>query len=153
MTNATKLHYFKAKVNEIFTQKLQEEGYRLTKARLWLVNFFTNSDHPISIANLLLQMEDSGLIVNKTTAYRELAFLTERGLIQPSMMSDGLIVYESRMGHHHHLVCRECQRIVHVDLGALEQELLASESWLSSKGYKQIEHSLEFSGVCQNCKG
>lgn len=51
-------------------------------------------------------------------------------------------------GHHHHLVCRECHRVVELHDCGLDE-------WVSGLaaqfGFARPEHHLEIDGVCADC--
>jgi Fur family ferric uptake transcriptional regulator len=57
-------------------------------------------------------------------------------------------------GHHHHLVCTSCRRIVdYTDFIKEEMDLLRkTEEGLSKKyGFKINSHVMQFYGLCQDC--
>ena len=50
--------------------------------------------------------------------------------------------------HHHHIICTICKKIDSFHDCLLDK----IETALSKKGYKNIQHRLEFFGVCGNCQ-
>lgn len=130
--------------------ELQKSGFRLTKARRTLFGVLDAATRPLTAPELVALMRKAGAAADKTTVYRELAFLLSRGLVQSIQFGDRLKRYELRLGHHHHLVCTSCGTVVDV---ALKGDLEAVEKRLAKKtGFRIDDHSLEFFGLCADCR-
>ncbi len=132
-------------------QGLRKTGFRLTKARRALFAALEAALRPMSVPELRVRMKKAGAAADKTTIYRELAFLLERRLVQAIQFGDGLKRYELRGGHHHHhLVCTACGIVIDVslkgDLDAIERRLARRT------GFRIDDHSLEFFGLCADCR-
>lgn len=85
------------------------------------------------------------------TIYRNLTFFNEIGLVTRVDIGAEMAVYEiaskDETHHHHYFVCRACGKTE-----ALEScSMVAVESALKKKGYRDLSHRLEFTGVCVNC--
>jgi Fe2+ or Zn2+ uptake regulation protein len=122
-----------------------------TKAHRAILRIFEQNNAPLSEIELRSKLSAQGVRVNKTTIYRQLAGLKERGEVREVDFGDGKKRFESNAGeHHHHLVCTKCNR---VDDVRLQGELAHIEKTISkNKKFKIIDHSLEFFGLCVNCK-
>lgn len=130
--------------------ELRKSGFRLTKARQALFGVLKAEPRPMTVPELVASMKKKGASADKTTVYRELAFLLEQGLIQSIQFGDRLKRYELRGGHHHHLVCTSCGIVIDV---ALKGDLDAVEKKLAKKtGFRIDDHSLEFFGLCADCR-
>lgn len=122
----------------------------MTKARLALVEVLFDRREPLSVAEILSALRERGVVVNKTTAYRELEFLIDRGLVTKVLLDGVAVRYElTDAGHHHHLVCVRCSAVQDLpsegDLTWMEQAILRST------GFSVASHSLEFFGTCRAC--
>jgi Fur family transcriptional regulator, ferric uptake regulator len=87
------------------------------------------------------------------TVYRNLRTLEELGLVARCEFGDGSARFElagGPRGHHHHLICRRCSRVVEIDecLPAGLEEAIARRH-----GFTEVAHRLEFFGVCVACRG
>jgi len=122
-----------------------------TKAHRAILRIFEQDHTPLSETELRSMLLTQGIIVNKTTIYRQLASLRDRGAVKEVDFGDGKKRFESNAGeHHHHLVCTKCNRIDDV---RLQGELAHIEKTISKNNkFKIIDHSLEFFGLCVNCK-
>ncbi len=131
---------------------LSEGGFRLTRLRKAVVEIFLNSTLPLSAIDIIASLERKKAAFNKTTVYRELAFLKETGIIKEiQFLHERVKRYElSSLGHHHHLICLKCKKVEDVVLDAhLEEQ---EKKILRSTGFHVLNHSLEFLGVCQACR-
>lgn len=93
----------------------------------------------------------NGRQVNKTTVYRDLSMMEQAGIVRRIMLSDRTQFFElTERGHHHHLVCTECDTIQDIplrDTPLLRQAKLVSDGL----GFVITSHSLEFFGRCSAC--
>ncbi len=131
--------------------KLKLAGHRITPIRAQIVEIFINSSTPISATDLIESFIILKIKVNKTTIYRELDFLSGKGLLKGIEFGEGKKRYELDTGHHHHhLVCLNCKKVEDVDL---KTDLTAEEKLIEKNtGFKIESHSLEFFGYCKNCQ-
>jgi len=130
---------------------LKASGSKMTRVRTAVVECFARTAAPMTAAELGAALAKSGVAVNKTTLYREIAFLTGKGLVEEIAFGDRTARYELKdEGHHHHVVCVRCDTVVDVDL---EQDLDAQEKTIAKKTrFTILRHSLEFFGLCASCK-
>ncbi len=137
---------------EDILNSLESQGYRLTKARRALLSVLFQSRVPLSVPEILRRMKEDGVMVNKTTVYRELENLARLGAVQTIQLSDRKQHYElASREHHHHLVCIGCERVEEVDVE--EKSILQEEESLRQKsGFAILRHSLEFFGLCKRCQ-
>ena len=87
------------------------------------------------------------------TIYRSMHMLEGMGMVKRYDFGDGIarfeLVAEGEDDHHHHLICRECSKIVEID------ECFPSEfeaQIAAASGYREVSHKLEFFGVCPTCR-
>lgn len=131
---------------------LRKEGNRITAARAAIVGAVLTAQSPVSVQEVSAALAASKVPANVTTVYRELEFLRENGVVVPVSFADGVQRYESAdLGHHHHLVCVECERIQDVEVP--HAELHEAEKRIEkSHGFTVMQHSLEFYGRCGECR-
>lgn len=133
-------------------KELNKDGFRVTRTRKAVLKVFLEDRKPISAEELMDALERGGVAVNKTTVYRELSFLTERSIIKEvRFLHERVKRYEAAgLGHHHHLICVSCKKVEDVELkGDLDEQ---EKEIYRSKGFKVLEHALEFMGLCQECR-
>lgn len=93
-----------------------------------------------------------------SSVYRNLAILAACRVVRqiPSVSDDGVRVelHEDLTGHHHHLGCSSCGRLVAVILPEeIESALaLASAEVASATGFRAEGHRFELFGICSSCQ-
>ncbi len=129
--------------------KLSEQGYRLTPQRMMVLSAIENSDNHISAEEIYAQVVDKYSHVNISTVYRTLELLKRLGLVTETDLGGGRVRYHPvDKGHHHHLVCQECGRIIDLD-----ESVLSSVKSMLLREYKfsaDLRHLAIF-GHCAKC--
>jgi len=135
---------------ELLAASITENGFRLTAARLIVIDCLVMSGGHISADELVAQVHAKSPTVGRMTVFRTLELLTELGQIQPTYLGTGAAHYVLMQGgSHHHLICTRCQRVIDFD-DCLEQEL----AQMLGEKYQFIvqSHLLEVHGICSNCR-
>ncbi|GAB7045054.1 Fur family transcriptional regulator [Catenuloplanes indicus] len=87
--------------------------------------------------------------IGLTTVYRAMQALAEEGAVDATRTATGEQVYRyCSPRHHHHLMCRDCARVVEVEGPAIEQWTTAIAR---QHGFAQVNHSVELLGTCPDC--
>lgn len=135
-----------------FGDHLAGRGLRLTRQRRVVADAFLSVDGHLSADDLLERVRARERGIGPATVYRTLKLLREAGLARGMSAGDGLARYEppGRGGHHDHLICRGCGRIVEFENDQIEalQERVAARH-----GFTVVDHRLELYGVCGACRG
>ncbi len=122
---------------------------RKTKIRSNLLDIFENTPKPLSAPEIVLTLKKINIHANKTTIYRELAFLKENGFVREVLWDDNITRFEkSDPNCHHHLVCTNCNCVEDFNL---DHKFLFKKINENSK-FKIMNHSIEFFGLCSNCQ-
>lgn len=128
---------------------LRKRGYRLTPQRHMILTVIQEAEHHLSIDQITEQVQRKNPQVSVSTIYRTLELLKNLDLIHESHLPGGQPTYETIAGHtHHHLICRNCHKTIHLDedlLGTLREQLQ------SQYGYHQLNLELNASGYCEDC--
>jgi Fur family transcriptional regulator, ferric uptake regulator len=90
-----------------------------------------------------------GESVGLATVYRRLQTLADANKVDVLRTTDGETAYRRcSQGHHHHLVCRTCGRVVEVDGPGVERW---ADKVAAAHGFTDVSHTLEIFGTCQAC--
>jgi Fur family ferric uptake transcriptional regulator len=87
--------------------------------------------------------------VSLATVYRNLEKLTQAGMVQTVELAGCPRRYDGRVGEHVHVRCVDCGRVEDISGGVLD---LAAERVGRRRGYKILDHHLEFTGRCPECE-
>lgn len=129
---------------------LKEKGYRLTPARVAIVAALVACGGHITADDLVARVHLQSAAVGRMTVYRTLELLSELGLIRPVYQGTGAAHYILLAeGHHHHLVCAHCARVIEFDDCMLENlgQVIAERY-----NFQLQSHLLELFGLCQECQ-
>jgi Fur family ferric uptake transcriptional regulator len=129
--------------------KLREKGYRLTPQRMMVVDAIHSVDQHISAEEIFEKVKKQYPFANISTVYRTLELLKEHDLVNEIDLGDGRIRYHpAEKGHHHHLVCNKCGKIIDLP----ESTLLPLIEMLDREYNFQadLKHLAVF-GLCSDC--
>jgi Fur family ferric uptake transcriptional regulator len=128
---------------------LKEQGLRLTDARRAIIAALVSTRSHLSADELADIVREREPGTGRMTVYRTLELLSAMGLIRPVYMGSGAARYVLlNQGHHHHLVCSLCHKVIEFDACDLEE----LEAFV--RGRFQFEgagHLLEIYGRCPDC--
>ncbi|OGO30594.1 MAG: hypothetical protein A2Z29_11505 [Chloroflexi bacterium RBG_16_56_11] len=130
--------------------RLGDKGYRLTPQRLMILAAIEGSADHISAEEIYAQVAAKYPHVNISTVYRTLELLKRLGMVFEIDLGEGRIRYHAESsGHHHHLVCQGCNRVVYIDeatLSSLRNILLRDYAFAA-----ELRHVGIF-GLCNDCR-
>lgn len=94
-------------------------------------------------------LREAGESVGLSTVYRTLQAMAEAGDLDVLMSGDESLYRKCSARHHHHLVCRECNRTEEVEGPTVERwaDRVAAEH-----GFTEVSHTLEIFGTCAACR-
>ncbi|WP_374689083.1 Fur family transcriptional regulator [Promineifilum sp.] len=129
---------------------LTGRGYRLTAARRAILAALAGSGGHVTADDLAALVHRRAPRIGRMTVYRTLDLLCDLGLLRPVYQGSGAAHYIlMEDGHHHHLVCSRCGRVVEFDECALGE---LTEAVARRFGFRVEGHLLEFYGRCIDCR-
>lgn len=127
---------------------LKEKGINRTRGKIKILQLISKSDRPLSAPEIHSKMKES---CDLSTIFRTITQFKEKHLLREVNLDEGFLRYELTLEdnshHHHHVRCRICgeiKNLEHCDLSAFEKAI-------RKLGYAEMEHKLEFTGVCSSC--
>lgn len=128
---------------------LEARGLRLTAARRAIIDTLLDSGGHLTADELTERVHQRATGIGRMTVYRTLDLLCDIGVLRPVYQGTGAAHYILlHDGHHHHLVCSDCQRVIEFDdcaLGDLPARIARRY------GFRVEGHLLELYGVCAAC--
>lgn len=135
---------------DLTLSSLRDGGHKITNVRRQIINIFSQAKKPLSAQEIIIKLKLKNINVNKTTVYRELQFLHDNNYLIKVHLKPHETSYEYKgLIHHHHLVCESCGKIDNIT-NCLADEL--ESEIFKKRGFKVKRHSLEFYGICSDCK-
>lgn len=139
------MHQYVSASNEL----LRKRGYRLTPQRFMIMTVIQEAHEHLSVEQIAERVQERNPYVSLSTVYRTLELLRELGLIRENRMPGEQPRYEIAEGKaHHHLVCRHCRTVIHLDdqlLGNLHEKLQEDYHFYG------LTLDLVASGYCNAC--
>lgn len=130
-------------------QDLRRAGLKVTLPRLKILQLLETAEHHhMSAEDVYKALMEQGEDVGLATVYRVLTQFEQAGIVERHNFENNLSVFEIvREGHHDHLVCDHCGKIVEFHRAEIEeiQEHVAKEH-----GFKLSGHSLVLYGICDS---
>lgn len=137
--------------HEDFSGKLRESASKMTGPRRAILDLLEREEHPQTIREIHAALGRG--CCDLATIYRAMHLLERLGLVKRFDFGDGAARFElihlDEDGHHHHLVCTTCSKVVEIDEcfpAELEERIAAGN------GFASISHRLEFFGICPACQ-
>jgi len=129
---------------------IRDGGHKATRQRLIILKVISQIEYQFTAQELFKTIHQSHPEIGLVTVYRSLEIFANTGLVcQMSNIGGSQTYIRSPAGHHHHLVCVGCKKVVDVDtcsLNALQEKLK------SDTGFIINDHNLEFTGLCPGCQ-
>ena len=130
-------------------EQLAALGVRPTPQRLVVAAELMRERDDVTAQELHARLRRRGERLGLATVYRTLSLLAEAGAVDALSHHPGELCYRwCGAGHHHHLVCSRCHRVVELACGL--------DAWLERQsaehGFLPTGHRLEVAGLCASCR-
>jgi Fur family transcriptional regulator, ferric uptake regulator len=127
---------------------LKEKGLKLTPQRLLIVDVIHDARGHLTAIKIIEHVQAKMPGVNKSTIYRTLDILEQAGCVYKSELDNEFIYHHDDRGHHHHLKCTQCGKVVDCD----EEVLAPLENSLEKKYKFRVDFKhLVIDGICHEC--
>jgi len=132
---------------------------RWTAPREAILELLSRTSKHMSAKDIYSALARIDMCIGLTTIYRTLDLLHRMAIINKVVLRDGEAKYQMKSegprGHHHHLICSNCGRII--DYSEFEREelnFIRKTEVLLSKKYRFAihDHNIDFFGICEQCQ-
>jgi Fur family ferric uptake transcriptional regulator len=138
-------------VNQMKAQ-FKESGKRWTSQRDAIIAAIGSAGEHVSAEEIYLKVRRKRPGIGFATVYRTLKMMKDGGAIHRREFGDGKARFEAGehpSGHHDHLVCTSCGRVVEFKSGTIERLQM---SIVSRRGFVMTGHRLDLFGTCPVCR-
>ncbi len=123
---------------------------RSTRQKRLILSLLEQAAAPLTAAELYRAAREKQPTLAKSTIYRNLMAMQERGEVIREPMENGEIFYSSSHGHphRHYMICRDCNRMQDLPecpLDHLEQEIAETADFVVT------DHVVQIYGYCREC--
>ena len=136
---------------DAFKLALKDRGFKETAQRDDIARVFFNRGGHVSIDELHLEVKKVNPRVGYATVHRTVRLLKELGFAAERHFDDGQARYEQvdDEGHHDHLICERCRRIVEFRSGEIDA---LQRSVARKLGFVVSRRRMELYGICRECQ-
>lgn len=132
------------------TARLKSAGLRVTQPRMTILEALCRQHSPVSIEHLHAGLPPGSC--DLVTVYRCMAAFERGGLVRRAVIHQGTSLYQVAFGQPetYHIVCRASGQLAPLSPEVsreLQQAVAKAREELREKGYREVAHMLEFSGV------
>jgi len=141
-----------SELDDVVLARLVASDQRYTPARRALVAALRSAGGPVSIQEIQRLTDD----LPQSSVYRNLSVLEEAGVVVKVLTTGERSAFElaeDLKGHHHHLVCVDCGKVVDIDVPEDVERLLSDgvSPAIKDAGFTLIGHRLDLMGRCDQC--
>lgn len=136
---------------EMLNERVRKAGMKVTQQRTQVLQVLLSNTSPLTVDEIFKQLAPESDSADLVTIYRILKKFEDSLLVNRLEFGDGISRFELTLEsghHHHHVICRSCQKVETLHLCDLDKQIKAVEAL----GYGQLSHRLDFFGLCKNCQ-
>lgn len=132
-------------------QRLRGAGYKLTNARLTVLQVLEQRGGHVTSTDVLEEVTRLDPEIGRASVFRALDLFTRLSIIRPTYIDSSVTPTYVLLpdGHHHHVICTNCNRVIEFEECHLERLEAELEDKLN---VRLTGHLLEFYGLCEQCK-
>ncbi|MBU0761512.1 MAG: transcriptional repressor [Candidatus Altiarchaeota archaeon] len=122
---------------------------RFTNQRQEILDYINSKPHHPTVDEVYTAVKIKLPRISKATVYQNLKVLAEKGYIKEVNIK-GASRFEPILDEHHHIICRECGKIIDY-----ESKALTEYSMTLAKNMKDMDiefTNTNFYGKCKKCK-
>jgi Fur family transcriptional regulator, ferric uptake regulator len=130
--------------------RLRDAGHKLTNARMTVLEVLEGAGAHMTSTEILNRVNDADSSIGRASVFRALDLFTRLSIIRPTYIDSSMTPSYVMLpdGHHHHIICTNCNRVIEFEDCGLSK--LAAE--LEHSLHVRLQgHLLEFYGLCDRC--
>ncbi len=130
---------------ERYKQTLIDKGIKPTYQRIKILEYLDKNEKHPTVDIIYVALFKQVPTLSKTTVYNTLDVLRKHGLVDVLTITESELRYEYLNHPHHHFYCRECKKIIDLDVNCVYQADMCVE------GHKIENIHGYFKGICRTC--
>ena len=126
------------------------ENSRNTKQKQLILTILRETDRPMSINEIYLQVIKLLPKIAKSTIYRNIDTLLSQNLIDKYHYNDNEVFYRIKADsneHKHFILCDDCKQVFDLPSCPIHE----IEHLLEEEGFIIKDHLIQITGTCKNC--
>lgn len=133
-----------------YTEFLSENHLKNTAARRVLFEVALSQKGHFTVDDFLAAAQKKESSIGLATVYRFLGVLIKSRILSERNFGEKTLFEVKRPdGHHDHLICEQCGKVVEFKSPEIEQ---LQDSIVEKYGFSLTQHRHELYGICQECQ-
>lgn len=131
--------------------KLTSNNIKKTKSRILILDILHKESALLSAEDIFFLAKEVEPDISLSTVYRSLEMFVEHKLVKSMTLSEHnkLMYEEAHHKHMHHLICTKCNKVIHLEHCPVKS---LQETIGENHDFTVTSHSLEFYGICKECR-
>lgn len=129
-------------------ERLRARGQRVTSQRLVINRMLRSRDQHVTAEEVLGAVTQTLPGTSLPTVYATLELFEQLGIVRRVNAGGGAVLFDSRTGEHHHLICSGCGVVQDLDASVQLDGVLAAAR---KAGFAPKRAALVVDGVCADC--
>lgn len=126
---------------------LNKRGYKTTKRRINILDFFNNEDRYRTAKDLNEFMVNKYPDISFDTVYRNLHLYDDVGILETTEFNgEKQFRMKCVSHHHHHFICNKCGKTAGIDICPMVEVEQSLQNYLIE------DHKFEIYGICPLCQ-
>ncbi|NPB07192.1 MAG: transcriptional repressor [Aquificae bacterium] len=129
-----------------FIERCKKLGLKITPQRLAIYEALLKAGNHPTAEEIYEEVKKKHPYISIATVYRALETFEELGLVKKVFFSKNSAHYDVNTDEHHHIICTRCGKVedLNVDVSLnVPREV---------NGFSVLGYSVNFQGLCPNCK-
>jgi Fur family ferric uptake transcriptional regulator/Fur family peroxide stress response transcriptional regulator len=131
-------------------ERLRARGQRVTSQRLVINRMLRERDQHVTAEEVLTNVTQTLPGTSLPTVYATLELFEQLGIVRRVNSAGGAVLFDSRTGDHHHVICRSCGAVQDLDATVELDGVLAAAR---KAGFAPHRAALVVDGLCARCAG
>lgn len=124
---------------------LQSKNIQPSHQRIKILEILVKNKDHVNVNMIYDELSKEIPTISKTTVYNTLNTFAEKGLVHCLTITPEEMRYDYETKPHHHLLCKQCGRIIDVNVRCTYAEAMEIE------GHRIEEIQGYFKGICKDC--
>jgi Fur family peroxide stress response transcriptional regulator len=127
--------------------KLSEKGLRVTPQRIAILNAIIKLNSHPTAEKIIEYIKKNHPNISMGTVYKVLDSFVEKNLLKKVKTEDGIMRYDPSQSNHHHLYCKESDRIEDYEDKKLDELIMSYFNKNGIKNFKIQDIQLQITGT------
>lgn len=133
--------------NKDFIDQIKSKGVKLNTSRMHFLELFLGNHKSYSALELVDLLKSN---MDRATVYRNINFFLKTDILKQIQLQGEQPKFELKiLDHHHHLICKHCNKIFSIQSKSLEDALQRVTEEVTD--FTITDHVFEFYGICKEC--